>query len=124
MQSLNKIAAATKASVGDGSNSQAIADIKSTILTINNSSTTAGDFYQNIIGQLGVDSQQAQRMQENTQTLLNQVDNRRQSISGVSMDEEMTNMIRFQQAYNAAARIVTTMDEVLDKVINGMGATR
>nr|WP_066366959.1 flagellar hook-associated protein FlgK [Neobacillus fumarioli] len=124
MQSLNKIAAATKASVGDGSNAQAIADIKSTILTINNSSTTAGDFYQNIIGQLGVDSQQAQRMQENTQTLLNQVDNRRQSISGVSMDEEMTNMIRFQQAYNAAARIVTTMDEVLDKVINGMGATR
>ncbi|MDQ0199566.1 flagellar hook-associated protein FlgK [Neobacillus ginsengisoli] len=122
MQSLNKIAAATQASVGDGTNAQAIANIGTAIINFNNSNSTVDDYYRNIIGQLGVDSQQAQRMQDNTQSIVNQVDNRRQSVSGVSLDEEMSNMIRFQQAYNAAARVVTVMDEVLDKVINGMGA--
>lgn len=42
-------------------------------------------------------------------------------MSAVSLDEEMTNMIQFQHAYNAAARMVTLQDELLDKVINGMG---
>ncbi|MMZ70431.1 flagellar hook-associated protein FlgK [compost metagenome] len=45
----------------------------------------------------------------------------RQSVSGVSMDEELADMIRFQQAYNAAARNMTTVDEMLDRVINQMG---
>ncbi|MDF2557308.1 MAG: flagellar hook-associated protein 1 [Bacillales bacterium] len=121
---LNKIAAATTQNAGDGSNATLIANIKKTILTINGSSTTVDDYYQNIIGQMGVDSQQAKRMQNNTQMLVDQVDNQRQSISGVSLDEEMTNMIRYQQAYNAAARVVTVMDEILDKMINGMGSTR
>jgi flagellar hook-associated protein 1 FlgK len=124
MDSLNKIAAAKSASVGDGTNAQAIADLKDNSFSIKNTTSTFGDFYRNIIGQLGVDSQQAQNMQDNTQKLVNQVDSRRQSVSGVSLDEEMTNMIRFQQAYNAAARVVTVMDQVLDKVINGMGASR
>ncbi|NRD79397.1 flagellar hook-associated protein FlgK [Bacillus sp. BRMEA1] len=121
---LNKVAAASTPNAGDGNNAMAIANLKTTILNVNGTSATADDYYQNIIGQLGVSSQQAQRMQNNTQTLVTQVDNQRQSVSGVSLDEEMTNMVRFQQAYNAAARVVTTMDDVLDKVINGMGATR
>lgn len=124
LSNLNKIAAATTLNTGDGNNATAIANIKKTILSINGSSATADDYFQNIIGQLGVDSQQAQRMQNNTQMLVDQVDNQRQSVSGVSLDEEMTNMIRFQQAYNAAARVVTVMDEMLDKLINGMGSTR
>ncbi|MNH43293.1 flagellar hook-associated protein FlgK [compost metagenome] len=45
----------------------------------------------------------------------------RQEISGVSIDEELADMIRFQQAYNAAARNMTTVDEMLDRVINSMG---
>nr|WP_272899185.1 flagellar basal body rod C-terminal domain-containing protein [Caldalkalibacillus salinus] len=53
--------------------------------------------------------------------LLNAADNRRQSVSGVSLDEEMSNMIKFQHAYNAAARMVTATDELLDTVVNRMG---
>ncbi|HJV44985.1 MAG TPA: flagellar hook-associated protein FlgK [Bacillota bacterium] len=130
LNSLDNIAAATSSSQGDGQNAQKIADLKfdsSLLFTDPDTPTniyatsTADDFYQNMIGQLGIDSQQAQGMQENSQVLLNQVDNRRQSVSGVSLDEEMSNMVRFQQAYNASARVVTTMDEILDKVINGMG---
>ena len=45
----------------------------------------------------------------------------RASVSSVSLDEEMTNMITFQQAYNANARMITVIDETLDKIINGMG---
>ncbi|WP_217596241.1 flagellar hook-associated protein FlgK [Cohnella sp. GbtcB17] len=79
------------------------------------------DFYQSVIGQLGVQSQNAQRQVDNQETLLTNVESRRQSVSGVSLDEEMSNMIKFQHAYNAAARVMTTFDEMLDKVINGMG---
>ena len=43
------------------------------------------------------------------------------SVSGVSLDEEMTDMIKFQHAYNASARMITLQDEMLDKIINGMG---
>jgi flagellar hook-associated protein 1 FlgK len=133
MTSLNKIAAAaaptatTPSSVGNGDNAQAIGDIKFDSLTFTDSTgtvvanSTSDDFYQNMIAKLGIDSQESQRMQDNSQVMLNQVDNRRQSVSGVSLDEEMSNMVRFQQAYNASARVVTVMDEVLDKVINGMG---
>lgn len=126
IKSLNLIAAASEetagqSSSGNGKNAQDIANIKSTSLSFSGSTSTADDFYRNIIGQLGVDSQEAQRMQDNSDVIIQQVENRRQSVSGVSLDEEMTNMIRFQQAYNAAARVVTVMDQCLDKIINGMG---
>lgn len=125
--SLNKIAAAQPeqgggSSVGNGENAQAIADLKfNSNISINGSTSTMDDYYRNVIAQLGISSQEAQRMQDNSQVMVNQVDNQRQSVSGVSLDEEMSNMIRYQQAYNASARLVTVMDEVLDKVINGMG---
>lgn len=78
-------------------------------------------YYTTIIGQLGVDTQNAKRLTENQNTLVNQIKNWRESVSGVNLDEEMVNMIRFQQGYNAAARMVTTIDEMLDKLINGTG---
>lgn len=129
MDSLNLIAAANEevagqSSTGNGKNAQDMANIKfDATLSFKSSGTnsTVGDFYRNIISQLGIDSQESGRMQSNSEVIINQVENRRQSVSGVSLDEEMANMIQFQQAYNAAARMVTTMDQCLDKVINGMG---
>ncbi|CAG9609787.1 flagellar hook-associated protein FlgK [Pseudoneobacillus rhizosphaerae] len=126
MKSLNLIAAAIeeapgKSSSGNGKNAQAMADIKFGTINIGGSDTSVSDFYRNIIGQLGIDSQESQRMLENSELIVKQVENRRQSVSGVSLDEEMTNMIKFQQAYNASARMVTVMDQCLDKIINGMG---
>ena len=84
-------------------------------------SGTADDFFRSIVGQLGVQAQEADRQTNNQQALVDQVDSRRQSVSGVSLDEEMANMIKFQHAYGAAARVMTTFDQMLDKVINGMG---
>jgi len=85
---------------------------------------TVDDFYRAQLGKIGVDSQEASRMVENQQLLVDQLENRRQSLAGVSIDEEMTNLIRYQHGYNAAARLVTVIDEMLDKIINGMGASR
>lgn len=78
-------------------------------------------YYSSMIGALGIQKQNAARLTDNQQTLVDQIKNWRESTKGVNMDEEMTNMIRFQQGYNAAARILTTMDEMLDKLINGTG---
>lgn len=92
-------------------------------ITSNNGLTTGtiGDYYQSILGQLGVESSEATRQVSNNTLLVDQIDGQRQSVSGVSLDEEMSNLIKFQHAYSAAARFMTTMDENLDKVINGMG---
>lgn len=78
-------------------------------------------FYSGIIGKLGVNSQSAAKNNSNSQILADSVEKNRQSVSAVSLDEEMTNMIKFQQAYNASARNITMIDEMLDKIINGMG---
>ena len=51
----------------------------------------------------------------------NHLQNLKESISGVSLDEEMANMIRFQHAYNAAARMMTAVDETLDTIIHRLG---
>ncbi|MGM0837639.1 MAG: flagellar hook-associated protein FlgK [Bacillota bacterium] len=107
--------------IGDGSNAIALAEVKSRSLKINGVSTTFQDYYESVIGGLAVDSQEANRLSYNSETLKLSVDQRRQSVSGVSLDEEMSNMIQFQHAYNASARMITLTDEMLDKIINGMG---
>lgn len=111
---------------GDGRNALAIAGIKFKSLTLTSvsggiESTTLDDFYRYSIAQLGVDSQEAVRMEKNSELLVGQVDTNRQSVSGVSIDEEMAEMVKYQHAYSASARVMTSMDEILDKVINGMG---
>ncbi|WP_342559413.1 flagellar hook-associated protein FlgK [Metasolibacillus sp. FSL K6-0083] len=82
---------------------------------------TFQSFYKSMIGDLGVKGQESIRNEYNSGTLRLSVENKRAAMSSVSLDEEMTNMIMFQQAYNANARMITVVDETLDKIINGMG---
>ncbi|WP_323368618.1 flagellar basal body rod C-terminal domain-containing protein [Radiobacillus deserti] len=106
---------------GDGNNALNLAKMITEPLANLGDNTSVKGFYASIIGKLGVDSQEALRMQNNAGVLQQQVQERKQSVSAVSLDEEMTNMITFQHAYNAAARSMTTVDEMLDRVINNMG---
>lgn len=90
-------------------------------LSVINTSGSLNNFYEGLIGGIGVDAQEANRLMGNCQILAGSVDDNRQSVSSVSLDEEFTNLIKYQHAYNAAARQITIIDEMLDKIINGMG---
>jgi flagellar hook-associated protein 1 FlgK len=82
---------------------------------------TASDFYAGLIGKIGSASSQAISMAQNQQLVVDHLTQRVQEYSGVSLDEEATDMVRFQHAYQAAARVITTMDEMLNTLINNTG---
>jgi flagellar hook-associated protein 1 FlgK len=82
---------------------------------------TADKLYTGFVTRIGGDLRNAQRGEANAGVLLNSIDDRRQSTSGVSMDEEMTNLVRFQRGYQASARTMSTMDQMLDQLINRTG---
>lgn len=116
----------TSESVVLGNNSLALAlaglkDAKFDFGSALSKPTTVDDFFGAIVGQLGVQTQEANRQAQNAQLLTEQVDLNRQSVSGVSLDEEMSNLIKFQHAYSAAARFMTAYDELLNKLINSTG---
>lgn len=117
----NLIAASTgQDEAGNGKQAITLSNLKTTTITgLNNAS--AQTYYEGLIGDLGVQGQQATTMEYNSTTIQLTISNNRASVSSVSLDEEMTNMITFQQAYNASARMITVVDETLDKIINGMG---
>lgn len=77
--------------------------------------------YAALVEQVGSGVQTAKENQANLQAVVTTVANQRQSVSGVSLDEEMTNLITFQRGYQASARALTTMDEMLDTLINHTG---
>ena len=73
------------------------------------------------MSRVGSEVAQANRQEANAQALTDAVNDRRQSVAGVSLDEEMTGLIRFQRAYQASSRAMSTMDEMLDVLINRTG---
>jgi flagellar hook-associated protein 1 FlgK len=82
---------------------------------------TLDSYYNALTGSLGVQVQNAERLVDNQETLITQITQWRESTAGVNMDEEMSDMIRFQKGYSAASRVITAIDEMLDKLINGTG---
>lgn len=83
--------------------------------------TTFAAYYTGVANTLGSDSKARDNTVTNQQDILTVTNNWRSSTSGVNWDEELTNMIKFQKGYSASARCLTTMDEMLDKLINSTG---
>ncbi|HYE83658.1 MAG TPA: flagellar hook-associated protein FlgK [Clostridia bacterium] len=79
------------------------------------------EFYRNIISELGNKGREASTAVDAQKLLVDQIEYRRQSVSAVSMDEEMSNLIKYEHSYNAAARIVNVMDEMLEIIVNKIG---
>ncbi|OJU79947.1 MAG: flagellar hook-associated protein FlgK [Solirubrobacterales bacterium 70-9] len=77
--------------------------------------------YAAFVTRVGTVLDEARKGEANAQTLLDTVQERRESVSGVSLDEEMTNLIRYQRGYEASARTMTALDEALDTLINRTG---
>jgi flagellar hook-associated protein 1 len=78
---------------------------------------SAEQAYQGFVAQVGGDVQSAQNAQSTAQSLLTAIGNQRQSVSGVSLDEEMTNLIQYQQAYQASARVMSTIDDTFTSLL-------
>ncbi len=77
--------------------------------------------WRSYVAQVGVDAQAATRRVSLQEAVTRQADAARDSVSGVSVDEEMTNLLMFQRAYEGAARVMTTVDQTLDTLINRTG---
>lgn len=82
------------------------------------------DQYQQLVNGFGSKVASARQLSKNQQALTDQVDSAREQMAGVSLDEETVNMISAQRAYEAAARVMTTLDSVLDTLINRTGLVR
>lgn len=78
-------------------------------------------FLESFVGEIAVEASHTTNRVSGQKSLLDSIDQQRQSISGVSLDEEMTNLMQFQHSYSAAARMITTIDEMLDTLINRTG---
>jgi flagellar hook-associated protein 1 len=104
-----QVAAAQSLNPGDNTNALALSQLRDT-LAIDGS--TFGTFYHTLVTSVGAVSQQASRLADNQQTVLTDLENRREALSGVSLDEEQVNLIRFQQAYSAAANFIRIAEEL------------
>lgn len=113
----NAIAAARSASAGDNSNALALAGLRNANV-MDNGAATLDDFYQGIVGSLGVQSAAAQDQADNQNAIVTSLENQRQSISGVNIDEETINLMLYERAYQAAAKYISIVDSLLDTLIN------
>jgi flagellar hook-associated protein 1 FlgK len=95
-----------------------VADLLSDVGT---AGTGPDQTYQAMIGQLGVAAQAAGRRSEIQDSVTDQVDGAREAEGGVNLDEEMTNLLTYQRGYEAASRVLTTIDSMLDQLINRTG---
>ncbi|MBW6432985.1 flagellar hook-associated protein FlgK [Actinoplanes hulinensis] len=98
----------------DGSIADSLSDL--------GASTSGADAeYQSMIGDLGVVAQSSMRRRDIQVSVTEQVDAARDAESGVNLDEEMTNLLTYQRGYEAASRVLTTIDSMLDQLINRTG---
>jgi len=114
----NRIAAADIGENVPGGNSNAItiAEMQNQLLMSTNSATI-DDFFNGLVSDVGRHVSQAKVNANHQSTVALQLDTYREEVSGVSMDEEMVNMVQFQSAYQAAAKLVNTVDEMLESLI-------
>ncbi len=119
LNSLDALAVSTSGEIGDGRQGLAIAQLKSQ-LTMSNGRKTMNDFFSALTGRIGLDAQEATTFQEAEELLLIDLDNQRQSVSGVSVDEEMTALIATQHAYEAMIRVTQAIDEMTATLISSV----
>lgn len=110
-----QIAASSDGSAGNNGNAEAL-------YALRNQSCVQGEtpsgYYSNIVFQVGNAASNAQAEQSASSLVLQQLNNQRSSISGVSLDEEAANLVRYQQAYAASAQIISTINSMMQTVIN------
>ncbi len=120
LNDVSLIAASQSGEPGDSSNALALSKMRSQRL-LGGGTKTFNDFYGSLVGGVGVDARQSKNFRSNFELIVQQISASKEAVQGVSLDEEMIDLISAQRAYDAAARVITTVDQAFDTVINNMG---
>jgi flagellar hook-associated protein 1 FlgK len=122
LSDLKNIVTSKNGSTGDNTVAVNIYDLRHmAILGKTSNVQSMDDYYRTIIGDIGNGGAEAQTSSMGQNTLVNSADGARQAITSVSMDEEMTNMMKYQFAYNASARVLNVFDEMFESIVNRLG---
>ncbi|GAB4475379.1 MAG: flagellar hook-associated protein FlgK [Anaerolineales bacterium] len=108
------------AAPADGNNAVALANLRE-LLVMNGNTETFNQYYTRQVTELGIDIQRAEALAQDRKEVASSLESLKEQVVGVNLDEEAANLIKYQRAFQAATRLVTVMDEMLDKIINGMG---
>lgn len=101
----------------DGSIASAIAELQDSLL-FNSATSTANDFYAALVAEIGAKVSSVELKYEVRESLVNTCQSQRDSVSAVSTDEEMVNLTLYQYAYEAAAKVTSVIDEMMETIIN------
>lgn len=113
----SKIAASSDGNPGDNANALAIAELRDS-LQMRKGTQSFSEFYNSLVAAIGAKRQEAGLQRESAELLVNQIENQRASAHGVSLEEEMVNLVRFQQAFGAATKVVTVVEGMIAAVLN------
>ena len=105
---------------GDGTNASRMNDLNFAKVLEHGTMTISG-IYDAMLSQIGTEAGHANLMYTTQATVSEQIDSQRQAVSGVNLDEELMDMVILNRAFGAMSRYITTMDEMLNTIINGMG---
>ena len=101
---------------GDGDNARLMGTLRDA-LSMNSATTTFSAYVGSLIGQVGTDVNTAEQSYNQRNAVMSTLNNQKEQVSGVSIDEEMINMIKYQTGYNAAGKLITTTQEMLDTLL-------
>jgi len=114
------VAAASTPNAGDGLNALRLAQLRSDRIAAQGMATLEDD-YRGLIAALGSQTQDADQRTQQQQLLTDHLSRLREQVSGVSLDEEMVMLLQYQRSYQAAARLLTVIDEMLEQLITRTG---
>lgn len=110
-------AAAPGAGIGDGTNAQALADIRDRrIASLDNQ--TLNEYYSQLVFEVGLAGRSVESNIQFQDRVLRQLETQRESVSGVSLDEEAVNLLQYQRSYQASARLIRVLDSLLEDTLN------
>lgn len=118
ISSSEKIAASATVT-GDGKKAAEMVTLKDKLL-MNDGTATLGEYYSSLVGQIGRNVATAMRNADYENTILQQLTNQRESISGVSLEEEMMNLVKFQLAYSAAGKLCQVADDLMESLLESV----
>lgn len=122
----NKIAASKSGARGDGEVIRDILALREELLygkydTNEKNTLNIDEYYRDLITNLGLEREEARQIAFSQHMLITQISERKQEISSVSLDEEMTDMLKYQHSYIANSRVINAIDEMVEIIVNKLG---